>query len=217
MVTARKANKTLGEHAEAHEAVTRLGSNNKPKVIQPKWTLDNIHENLVGQGIIEYLKRHQTLSVREINIAANRLTKIADSNIKEGKARDFVARHIGYRSYDLIDVTVREAVQVRDQVKRRKAERVVIEEVMDDEADCQTVEPVETINPLLMLALQTDISKRAFRQLGKNYRAFVNRCDPEHPLTLMQAYNCIARVMGYESYHAMPRQYPILNLKHTDH
>ncbi|AHI60223.1 hypothetical protein Ea357_072 [Erwinia phage Ea35-70] len=214
MVTARKANKTLGEHAVAHEAVTRLGSNKKVKPVKPLWTLENIEDNLVGQGILAYLKRHTSLSIRDINTAANRLTKIADSDIKEGKARDYVARVIGYNNYDALNVTVRAAVPVRNHVQRRKANQPVTELLIEDE-ELPPVTHTE-INPLVMLALQREISKRGFRLLGKNYRAFVNKDNPEHTFTLMQAYNYLAKQLGYPDYHSMPRQYPIINLRYVD-
>jgi len=216
MVTARKANKTLGEHAAAHEAVTRLGGNKKRQTTKPEWTLENIEQNLVGQGIIAYLKASKTISLRDINTAANRLTKIAGADIKEGKARDYVACLVGYRNYDSIDVTVRAAVPVRNYVQRRKADRMVLEAKMEDDEPLVLIESKPTLNPLLMLALSKEISKRQFRKLGKAYRSYVNVSEPLHPLTLMQSYNHIARVMGYPDYHSMPRQYPILNLKYIN-
>jgi hypothetical protein len=215
MVSARKANKTLGEHAEAHEAVTRLGSNKKRSTTKPEWTIENIHENQVGNGIMEYLKAQKTISMREINAAANRLTKIAGAEIKESKARDLVARLVGYDNYDSINVTVRAAIPVRNYVQRMKANRSVIEEMLEDDEPLVLVETVE-YNPILVLALHKEVSKRTFRRLGKEYRAYVNKDDLPHPITLMQAYNYIARTLGYPDYHAMPRQYPIINLKYTD-
>lgn len=218
MVTARKANKTLGEHAAAHEAVTRLGSNKKPSTTKPEWTLENIEDNLVAQGIIAYLKAHTTISVRDINTAANRLTKIAGADIKEGKARDYVARLVGYNNYDSLNVTVRAAIPVRNDVQRRKANRpMVVEFHIETDTPLKIYGEDRKLNPLIALALQDRISKRGFRMLGKNYRAWFNGEQdeiPDHPLTLMQAYNHIAKQMGYPDYHSMPRQYPIINLKY---
>lgn len=218
MITARKANKTLGEHAAAHEAVTRLGSNKKRPTTKPEWTLENIEDNLVGKGIIAYLKAHTTISVRDINTAANRLTKIAGADIKEGKARDYVARLVGYNNYDSLDITVRASIPVRNNVQRMKANRQPYQRMVLDDHDLPDI-PTKQLNPLIMLALQGEISKRGFRMLGKNYRAWYNSQQdelPEHPLTLMQAYNHIAKQMGYPDYHSMPRQYPIINLKYVE-
>lgn len=211
MITARKANKTLGEHADAHEAVTRLGSKKTRSTTKPEWTINNIHDNLVAQGIIAYLKAHKTISMRDINAAANRLTKIAGAEIKEGRARDYVARLVGYNDYNSIDITVRAEVPVRNYVQRQKANRTVI----IDDHELPDI-PTKQLNPLIMLALQNDISKRGFRLLGKNYRTWYNQDNPEHPLTLMQSYNHLAKQLGYPDYHSMPRQYPIINLKYID-
>jgi len=219
MVTARKANKTLGEHAAAHEAVTRLGSNKKPSTTKPEWTLENIEDNLVAQGIIAYLKAHKTISVRDINTAANRLTKIAGADIKEGKARDYVARLVGYNNYDSLNVTVRAAIPVRNDVQRRKANRpIMVEMSIETDTPLKLYGTDRAYNPLIEVVLLDCISKRAFRTLGKRYRAWYNTGQaeiPEHPLTLMQAYNHIAKQMGYPDYHSMPRQYPIINLKYV--
>lgn len=215
MITARKANKTLGEHADAHEAVTRLGGNKKRPTVKPEWTIDNIHENLVGKGIVEYLKAQKTISMRDINTAANRLTKIAGADIKEGRARDYVARLVGYNDYNSIDITVRAAIPVRNDVQRRKANRTIHETRLEDDEPLVLTETT-VISPLLMLALCKDVSKRHFRKLGKEYRTFVNKDERVYPLTLMQSYNHIARVLGYPDYHSMPRQYPILNLKYIN-
>ncbi|QZA70856.1 hypothetical protein AH06_77 [Erwinia phage AH06] len=222
MLTAKKANKSLGEHAASFEAINRSGKKTKaPK--KAKWTIGNVGENLVVQGIVSFLKNSKTLKMREVNEAAIRITKIMDAQITINEAKNFVASVIGYRNYDAINVEIRTAIPVRNKVQQRKAAKMP-EERLDDgpltlieKRDPGTDGEVKAdVLPTLYLLLTPSISKGQFRRTGKAYRDYINQREPEHYVTLMQAYNHVAKCLGYPSYHEMPRVYPLINLNAAD-